>query len=214
MSSAGAVGIVGGTFDPIHEGHLAMARQAAEQLGLEQVLLMPAGAPWQRVPQASARDRLAMAQIAVGNSPNIRVDDREVRRSTPTYTIDTLHELRSELGTQRPIWLVLGADAFLNIPTWRRWQELLLHAHIAVACRPGYALQDNAMAPSLKRELAQRLCNPAQACGAAGAIVMLDIPPLDISSTEIRAAIRQQRAPGRLLPRAVLDYIESHHLYR
>lgn len=214
MMPEGAVGIVGGSFDPIHHGHLALAKEARSQLGLERVLLMPAGAPWQRSPQASAQDRLAMARLAATSLPGIQVDDREVRRGVPTYTIDTLQELRGELGPSCPIWLVLGADAFLNLPTWRKWQELMRYAHIAVACRPGYAIQDNNMAPALKRELAQRTLAISQARGPAGVIVTLTIPPLDISATQIRLAIRQGRPPGDLIPGAVLDYIESHHLYR
>jgi len=214
MIAAGPIGIVGGTFDPIHAGHLNMAREALRQLGLEQVLLIPAGAPWQRIPQASAQDRLSMTLAAVNHSNILRVDDREVRRASPTYTIDTLLELRSEYGTQRPLWLILGADTFLNLPTWRRWQELLLHAHIAVACRPGYSLTDGNMAPSLKRELVQRGTSAAQVRGPAGAIVTLDIPPMEVSSTDIRAAIAEHRPAGDLLPPPVLDYIESHQLYQ
>ena len=209
----GAVGIVGGTFDPIHAGHLAMAREAHRQLHLEQVLLIPAGTPWQRRPEASALDRLAMAQLAVGTAGPLRVDDREVRRNRPTYTLDTLLELRCAWGATRPLWLILGADAFLNLPTWHRWQELLSHAHIAVACRPGYDLQNMHMAAALKREVDQRLHTAPAVAGAAGAIALLDMPLHDVSSTRVRHALHHHEPVGDLLPAAVLDYIESHQLY-
>ncbi|MHB8353224.1 MAG: nicotinate-nucleotide adenylyltransferase, partial [Burkholderiales bacterium] len=172
----GAIGIVGGTFDPIHAGHLAMAREAQRQLDLEQVLLIPAGTPWQRTPAASALDRLAMAQLAVGTEASIRVDEREVRRNRPTYTLDTLLELRAEWGTDHPLWLILGADAFLNLPTWYHWEALFEHAHIAVACRPGYDLRKEEMAPALRQRL--------------GTIALLDIPLLDISATGVRIALQ------------------------
>ncbi len=198
---SGAVGIVGGTFDPIHVGHLAMAQEAQHQLGLEQVLLIPAGNPWQRTPEASAQDRLAMARLAAETSGLMKVDAREVQRARPSYTIDTLLELRAELGPERPLWLILGADAFLNLPTWHRSEELLQHANIAVACRPGVDLGSGILGSDLKIPK------------AAGTIVRLDMPLLDISSSEIRDALRHHRPTGHLLPAPVLDYIESHRLY-
>ena len=208
----GAVGIVGGTFDPIHAGHLAMAREAQRQLDLERVLLIPAGTPWQRAPEASALDRLAMARLAVGAAGPIQVDDREVRRNRPTYTLDTLLELRAEWGAGTPLWLILGADAFLNLPTWHRWEELFGQTHIAVACRPGYDLHNMDMAPALKREVMQRMVRvPVQR--PAGAIALLDMPLLDVSSTGVRYALHHHQPVGDLLPAAVLDYIESHQLY-
>ncbi len=205
MRMAGAVGIVGGTFDPVHVGHLAMAQEAQRQLGLEQVLLIPAGNPWQRTPEASAQDRLAMVRLAAGTSSLMTVDAREVRRAMPSYTIDTLLELRAEWGPERPLWLILGADAFLNLPTWHRWQELLQHAHIAVACRPGFVVATDLKMRSVPE--VQEVQRPA------GIIARLDIPLLDISSSDIRDALRCHRPTGHLLPASVLDYIESHQLY-
>jgi len=215
MNRGDAVGIVGGTFDPIHAGHLAMAREAQRQLHLEQVLLIPAGAPWQRTPEASALDRLAMARLAVGTAGPIRVDDREVRRHRPTYTLDTLLELRAELGTASPLWLILGADAFLNLPTWHRWEELFLYAHIAVACRPGYDLHKMDMAPALRQRLQRLGTDPQRGSvpSPAGTIALLDMPLFDVSSTEVRHALHHHQPVGDLLPAAVLDYIESHQLY-
>ncbi len=229
MNRGGAVGIVGGTFDPIHAGHLAMAREAQRQLDLDQVLLIPAGAPWQRAPEATAQDRLAMARLAVGAAGPIRVDDREVRRNRPTYTLDTLQELRAELGTAPTLWLILGADAFLNLPTWYHWEELFQYARIAVACRPGYDLRSKDMAPALRQRLegglglgklgtdpkkgsVPNLPNPNPPSGPS--IALLDIPLLDISSTGIRNALHHHQPVGDLLPASVLDYIESHQLYR
>jgi nicotinate-nucleotide adenylyltransferase len=218
MSKGGAVGIVGGTFDPIHAGHLSMAREAQRQLGLERVLLIPAGTPWQRTPEASAADRLAMARLAVGTAGAMTVDDREVRRKRPTYTLETLQELRAELGSDPTLWLILGADAFLNLPTWHRWEELFQYAHIAVACRPGYDLQSKEMAPALRERLSGRLGTDPKMGSVPNRpippIALLDIPLLDISSTGVRNALRHRQPVGDLLPASVLDYIESHQLYR
>jgi nicotinate-nucleotide adenylyltransferase len=215
MKTGGAVGIVGGTFDPIHAGHLAMAREAQYQLGLEQVLLIPAGTPWQRTPEASAADRLAMARLAVDPAGPIRVDDREVRRNRPTYTLETLQELRAELGSDPTLWLILGADAFLNLPTWHRWEELFRYAHIAVACRPGYDLQSKEMAPALRKRLSQLSgTDPKLGSVPIPPIALLNIPLLDISSTGVRNALHHHQPVGDLLPASVLDYIESHQLYR
>ncbi len=220
MSKGNGVGIVGGTFDPIHAGHLAMAREAQRQLDLEQVLLIPAGTPWQRNPEAPAKDRLAMARLAVGCGDTIKVDDREVRRNRPTYTLDTLQELRAEWGADRPLWLILGADAFLNLPTWYRWEELFQYAHIAVACRPGYDFQLKEMAPALRERLSGGNLGTDPIMGSVpkfppnGTIALLDIPLLDISSTGVRNALQHHQPVGDLLPASVLDYIESHQLYR
>ena len=214
MSGPGPLGVLGGTFDPVHAGHLALAREARQQLELECVILMPAGAPWQRQAEASAQDRLAMVHLAAATEPGLAVDDREIRRAGPTYTIDTVRELRAEWGDERPLWVILGADAFLHLHTWHRWQELLAQTHLAVFCRPGAPLEAERIPPPLRPAYEARRCTPAAEKGAAGSIAFCRMPMLDVSATGIREAIRSGRSAADLLPRPVLDYIETHQLYR
>jgi nicotinate-nucleotide adenylyltransferase len=138
-AGTGALGIFGGTFDPIHYGHLRLAETAREALGLEGVRLIPAGQPPHRAtPGASGAHRLAMARLAAADNPAFEVDPAEVEAAQASFTILTLERLRATLGTDRPLVLLLGVDAFLGLPTWRRWTELFDLAHVAVANRPGY----------------------------------------------------------------------------
>ena len=131
-------GILGGTFDPVHLGHVALAQAALAGLPLGEVLWLPSGSPGHRAPPvASARDRLAMLRLATAGNPRYRIDDGELDRSEPTYTVHTLTRLRAQLGNEQPLALLLGSDSFLSLPTWLRWRELFDLAHIAVASRPG-----------------------------------------------------------------------------
>ena len=137
-SSANPLGIFGGTFDPIHLGHLRLAQEALQQLGLGQVRFVPAGPPPLRpTPTASPADRLAMVWLAIADHPAFVVDDSEVRAGAPSYTVDTLVRLRQEFGPARPFVLILGADAFARLEQWQRWTEIFELAHVAVATRPG-----------------------------------------------------------------------------
>jgi nicotinate-nucleotide adenylyltransferase len=215
---AAPIGILGGTFDPIHFGHLRLAQEAGDALKLGQVRLIPSGTPPHRpAPQASAADRLAMARLAVSGNPLLTVDEREMRRGGPCYTVDTLGELRRELGAAQPICLLLGADAFLDFATWRRWHEIFLLAHIVVAHRPGFPVDTwrERMPQPLAREYAARaLPQPlAVHLAPAGGIAVIPITALDISATAIREGIRAGLSPRYLLPDAVLDYIQEKRLY-
>ncbi|HMA11917.1 MAG TPA: nicotinate (nicotinamide) nucleotide adenylyltransferase, partial [Steroidobacteraceae bacterium] len=119
------IGIFGGTFDPIHFGHLRLAEEMAEAIGLDRVLFIPAGQPPHRgAPRTAAAHRLEMVRRAVAGNPRFEADAREVNRLRPSYTVDTLNELRAELGNERPLWLLLGADAFLGLPSWHEWRRL------------------------------------------------------------------------------------------
>lgn len=139
-STAAPLGVLGGTFDPIHTGHLRLAEEAREALGLGGVRLIPAGQPPHRgEPGSTAEDRLAMARLAAAGNPGFMVDDGEVRAQQKSYTVLTLERLRAEIGPRRPLVLILGADAFAGLPTWHRWTDLFALAHLAVANRPGYA---------------------------------------------------------------------------
>ncbi|HEV2009177.1 MAG TPA: nicotinate-nucleotide adenylyltransferase, partial [Burkholderiales bacterium] len=133
------IGIFGGTFDPIHYGHLRLAQEIAESVRMAEIRLVPAGTPPHRAaPQVSSQQRLDMVRLAAAGNPLFTVDEREVKRSGPGYTVDTLVELRREAGATRPLCMLLGADAFLELATWHRWHELFGLAHLIVAHRPGF----------------------------------------------------------------------------
>ncbi|HEY7744117.1 MAG TPA: nicotinate-nucleotide adenylyltransferase [Burkholderiales bacterium] len=212
------IGVLGGTFDPIHYGHLRLAEELGEQLRLEEVRFIPSGTPPHRsAPAVPAEHRLAMTRLAAGGNARFRVDEREVRRAGPGYTFDTLKELRAEAGDARPLALLLGADAFLEFATWHRWREIFGLAHVAVAHRPGFPVEQWAarMPQPLGHEYtARRLQQPlAIHLSPAGGIVVVPFTALDISATAIRDMLRAGASPRYLLPGAVLDYIRSHHLY-
>lgn len=217
MSTA-PIGVLGGTFDPVHYGHLRLAEEMGEALRLEEVRLLPSGTPPHRsVPEAPAEHRLAMARLATAANARFRVDEREVRRAGPGYMFDTLSELRAEAGATRPLALLLGADAFLEFATWHRWHELFNLAHVVVAHRPGFPVERWAerMPQPLAREYsARRMQQPlAIHLSPAGGIVVVPFTALDISATAIRDMLRAGKSARYLLPEAVLDYIRSHRLY-
>ena len=215
------LGVLGGTFDPIHTGHLRLAEEAREALGLGGVRLIPAGQPPHRgEPGSTAEDRLAMARLATAGNPGFSVDDGEVRAQQKSYTVPTLERLRAEIGPQQPLVLILGADAFAGLPTWHRWTDLFALAHIAVANRPGYAPHGRrwpaTLSPALDAACAGRhTADPADLRRApAGRVVPFDMTPLAISASLIRDLVRDGHSARYLLPESVLDYIAAHHLYR
>lgn len=212
---AGPLGLFGGTFDPIHLGHLRLAETAREALGLARVRLIPAGQPPHRAtPGASGNHRLAMARLATADNPAFEVDAAEVTAAQASFTILTLERLRAELGPERPLVLLLGVDAFLGLPTWRRWTELLDFAHLAVANRPGYTLDAAQMPAALADLVARCKASPATLGAApAGAIVPFEMTPLAISATDIRARAAAGLSLRYLLPPPVVDYISRHQLY-
>jgi nicotinate-nucleotide adenylyltransferase len=208
------IGLLGGTFDPIHVGHLALARSARVALALDEVRLMPTGRSWQKdSSRANAAQRLEMARLAVATLPaaeHCTVDDREVRRGGPTYTIDTLAELRTELPDDA-IVLVMGSDQFRNLPSWHRWEELLEQAHIATTRRERVGLDD--LPPALEARVAIH-GRDALPDAPSGAIVYFTMPPVPVSATALRAQLGRGERPAELLPPPVLDYIGSQSLYR
>jgi nicotinate-nucleotide adenylyltransferase len=218
MPGTGPIGLFGGTFDPIHYGHLRLAEEIAEGAKLADVLFMPSGTPPHRTrPGASAADRVAMAKLAVAGNDRFTVDDRETRRAGPGYTVDTLSELRRELGSQRSIVLLLGADAFLELCTWHRWRNLFELAHIAVAYRPGFPIDtwQARMPEPLAREYAARSMEEPLSVhlAPAGGIAAVSMTGLAISATFVRNALVQGASARYLLPDTVLEYIRSHALY-
>jgi nicotinate-nucleotide adenylyltransferase len=217
MSTA-PVGILGGTFDPVHFGHLRLAEEAAEALRLGEVRFVPAGQPGHRAaPLAAAAHRLRMIELALAGNPLFGVDARELARAGTSYTFDTLTELRAELGRHRPLVLMLGADAFLDLATWHRWQEIFALAHLVVAHRPGFPPEQwpARMPPPLARELEnRRVQQPLNVhVSPAGGIVALAVTALDISATRIREALGRGASARYLIPDAVLDYIGANRLY-
>lgn len=219
MSTA-PIGILGGTFDPIHHGHLRIAQEALEQCGLAQVRFVPCGTPPHRAaPQAEAKSRWEMVRLALNGHPDFLVDVHEVFRTDPCYTVDTLAALRAELGEQQPLCLILGGDAFLQLHTWHEWKRLFELAHIVVLQRAGGPPLGNAMNSTdaaLQAEYRARLVPGASALheAAHGAIFVADMPALEISSTDIRRRCAEGRSVRYLVPDAVVNYINTHQLYR
>lgn len=215
MAARRRIGLVGGTFDPPHVGHLALARAARDAFGLDEVRLMPTGRSWQKAGAgASSAQRLAMTRLAVaGLAPAERmaVDDREVRRDGPTYTVDTLRELRAELGDETALVLVIGSDQLRNLPTWHRWTELFALAHVAATQRERVGL--DGLPAALEDELAAR-GRQSLPDAPAGAIVLFSMPAVPVSATALRAQLQRGERPDGLSPPAVLDYIGSNGLYR
>lgn len=215
LNSSKLIGILGGTFDPIHLGHIALAQSALEGLPLSEVLWLPSGSPGHRAPPAaSARDRLAMLRLATEGNPRYRIDAAELDLSEPTYTVHSLTRLRAQLGNAQPLVLLLGSDSFLSLPSWLRWRELFELAHIAVASRPGNLPSDGGPVPELSAEIARRSARPKQlSASAAGRIARFDMPPVDISASAVRAGLAAGQDMRDLLPAAVLAYIATQHLY-
>lgn len=195
--------IFGGTFDPIHLGHLCVAWEASELLDAD-VLMMPSGMPPHRPPPiASAPQRLAMLQVALRDQSRLLLDARELARSGPSYTVDTLVELRAEHGS-RPLVLLLGADAFAGLPGWRGWQQLFELAHIGVLSRPG---RQSELPEELQRESDDRWADDAASLQSApaGRVMALAVTPLQISATRIRELLAAGREPRYQLPAGLFD---------
>jgi nicotinate-nucleotide adenylyltransferase len=210
------VGILGGTFDPIHYGHLRMADNVCAALDLAAVRLIPAGNPYHRPASdrpAPRLDRLAMAELGVGEFPRLAVDPREAASNAPSYTVHTLASLRPELGAA-PILLLLGADAFLTLPGWKEWERLFELAHLVLIARPGFAMPEPLPAPLADHWRRRLIGDPRLLTSGSGRIYRQEVVPQPISATAIRAMIRGGQRPEGLTPPAVIDYIETHHLYR
>jgi len=206
------IGIFGGTFDPIHFGHLRSAFEMLQALRFGEVRFMPAGNPPHRgAPVASAELRLRMVRVATAGQAGFVVDDRELRREGPSYSVDTLAALRAE-HPLRPLGLIIGMDAFLGLPKWYHWREILELAHIVVAHRPGWRAPDiGPLGELLADRGTHRIGDLHQA--KSGHIYIHDVTQLEISSTEIRELVANGRSPRYLMPDAVLEVIEESGCY-
>jgi nicotinate-nucleotide adenylyltransferase len=214
---APALGLYGGTFDPVHFGHLRLATELREAFRLDRVVFLPAGHPWQRSRDTYAEGglRVRMLELATAGEPAFAVDDREVRREGPSYTVDTLEEYRREQGPERPLVFLCGTDAFARIETWHRWEALLDLAHFAVAVRAddtewqskGPGAVPKALWPRVTMSLRDLLAKPA------GHVMTFAMTPLAISSTAIRSLARISSSIRYLTPDPVVDFIHQHQLY-
>ena len=214
------IALLGGSFDPVHDGHVALAELFAHLLHPDELRIMPAGRPWQKKAglEAGDADRVAMLELAFAHAafPAI-VDLREIERDTPTYTVETLRELRAELGPDASIVFLMGADQLQKLDSWIDWKELFALANFGVAARPGYRLDAAALPPAVAQELAPRLATPEEVrASKAGKVCLAHTLAVDISATEVRAALKEN-APSKvsaLLAPQVLDYIQQHNLYK
>jgi len=209
------IGLMGGTFDPIHFGHLRMAQELADALSADEIRFIPAAHPPLKTTVTAANHRAEMVRLAIADNPRFRLDTRELERKGLSYTIDTLISLRKELGEQVALCLFMGSDAFLGLTSWQRWQSLLDYCHIVVAHRPSFSMSvENLQAPLKELWQQHAVSTPsALANKAAGSILMQAITALDISATQIRTAFKQQGSSRYLLPQNVIDYILAQQLY-
>jgi nicotinate-nucleotide adenylyltransferase len=207
------IGIFGGTFDPIHIGHLRTSVELRKILGLSEIRLIPNANPPHRVqPEASAKHRLAMLQLALANEPGLVTDDRELRRQGPSYTLDTLTEIRAEIGTETPLSLCIGMDSLINLNQWHHWRELTDLAHIVAVARPGWHLpQSGEVLDFIHRHRATGE-EPLQG-QPAGKVFIKEITRLPVSATGIRQALQRAESIRYLVPDKVIDYIRQHQLY-
>ncbi len=207
------IGILGGTFDPVHFGHLRPALDIQQALGLEEIRLLPCHIPPHRPqPVADGAQRAAMLAAAVRNYPEFSLDRRELERDGPSWTFDTLTSLRAGLGTQS-LCLLIGMDAFHGLPTWHRWHELIDLCHMVVMTRPGSEIH---AAGELEKFISRhRIVDSAELeSHAAGRILFHDVTQLEISATRIRTLLTQGESAGFLVPEAVLEIIRREGLYQ
>ena len=211
------LGLFGGTFDPVHYGHLRLAEEAIAHLALGGVRWIPAGQPPHRgPPRVTARQRLEMVRRATTGNPRFSVDAGEVEAAAPSYTVHTLERLRAELGDQQPLVLLVGADAFAGLATWHRWRDIFALAHVAVSHRPGFPVETASLPHELATEFNNRRLTDSGALrlSPAGGIVTFAMTQLAISATQIRKLLANGLSARYLLPDDVLDYIQLHSLYR
>jgi nicotinate-nucleotide adenylyltransferase len=216
------VGLLGGTFNPVHNGHLAIARQTRDILELARVVLIPAGDPPHKPEEhlASAKDRYEMVRLAIASDPWLSISDVDVRRPGKSYSIDTVQILQAEYGTGAELYFLIGLDAFLELPTWREPETLLTLCSFVVLSRPGLSFQALSALPLIPRLPQASLVDldagrslRLDASMGTQSLICLRLPPSDISASEIRARFARGLSRANLLPPAVESYILQHHIY-
>ena len=211
------IGLLGGTFNPIHFGHLRMAQELATAVHLDTIRFIPsANPPHKTTPNVSADHRAEMVRLAIENNPTLRLDIRELKRTGDSYTVDTLTSLREELGKDVSLILIMGSDAFTKFNTWHRWEEIIQLCHIALVERPqNIASKSEPLAKVLNTFLQNHYTENGDdlATAAAGLVTMQRITALDISSTNIRNILHNKGSARYLLPDRVIDYIAQNKLY-
>ena len=199
------IGVLGGTFDPIHTGHLIVAEDVREKLGLSEVLFVPAGKPWLKLKEektiTDGEHRLAMVRLAIKGNPFFKVSTMELDRPGPSYSIDTILELKNKLGPAVEIYFIAGPDALAELPRWKEPARLIEACRVVGIGRPGYAKVDLSVLDMAVPGVAKR-------------IMMLDVPQIDISSKEIRKRVARGLSIRHLVPKAVEKYIQKYKLYR
>jgi nicotinate-nucleotide adenylyltransferase len=207
------IAIMGGTFDPIHYGHLRTALEIYQQYEIQEVRFIPCQQPvLKKGTYATADQRLAMLHLAVNKMTGVKIDEKELQRTTPSYTFDTLVSLREELK-DTPLWLILGSDIFENFTKWYRFNELIDLAHFFVVKRPGFVLPKNKEVAQLFHQHQSEDIALLQS-QIAGKIITVQLTSLSISATAIREQIQKKLSPRYLLPDCVLDYINEQKLYQ
>jgi len=204
--------LFGGTFDPVHYGHLRCADEARQKLNLDKLYLLPAGIPPHRnMPHANAQQRLEMLRLAQLEFPQLDIDDRETRRTGPSYMVDTLQELRTE-SPQRPLLLLIGQDAANHLHSWHHWEQLFDLCHLVILTRPAAKAEYR---HDVTKQMLRRTSPDVQALlqSEAGGVLNLEVASIDISATTIKSIIRLGRSPDSMLPAAILDYINENQLY-
>ncbi len=197
------LGVLGGTFDPVHNGHLAIAREVRVRLALDEVLFVPAGCPWLKAarPVSPAERRIEMLRLALEREPHFRLSTLEIDRGGPTYTIDTIRELKERLGSGDELYFILGADSLSELPKWRQPETIIRLCTLVAVPRPGYSFPDLAAMEKAIPGIGRR-------------VIWLDAPNIDISATEIRDRLARGESIKDLVPGPVADYIREQGLYR
>ena len=209
-----AVAIFGGTFDPVHYGHITVASDLADHLDVNSVALMPCGKPMHRPsPAATPSQRLDMLKLSIAGYQKLTVEESEIDITTPNYTINSLHRIRARIGAKETVFLCIGSDTLSQLDSWHQWTDLTKYCHIVAISRPGLHRKYSA---SLTNWIAHRRCRDITKLkeNPAGLVYHCELSLLDISSTKIRQKIKKNEAPQKLLPKKVLNYIHINRLYK